>query len=153
MIYTHTVTSKKPKKKRKAGRPKKVFDYDVLRKLAAMQCTDQEIAAFFDVSTKTVERRRKEDEAFCLVLEKGKAQGKISLRRAQFNNALRGNATMQIWLGKQLLGQCDVPQQSDDNNKHDEIIYHTMVADGTTLVFPPGVDPVEEYHKHMGGKQ
>jgi hypothetical protein len=30
-----------------------------LEKLAAMQCTDEEIAAWFNVSTRTIERRRK----------------------------------------------------------------------------------------------
>lgn len=33
--------------------------------------------------------------------------GKRSLRRMQWKSAKGGNATMQIWLGKQLLGQTD----------------------------------------------
>ena len=94
-------------RKKKCGRPKKEFDFEALRKLAALQCTDEELADFFDVSTKTIERRRKHDEEFCLVLRKGKSQGRISLRRAQMRTAEKGNATMQIWLGKQILGQRD----------------------------------------------
>jgi hypothetical protein len=41
------------------ARPKAKIDLAELEKLCAMQCTDEEIAAFFGVSTKTVERRRK----------------------------------------------------------------------------------------------
>jgi hypothetical protein len=40
-------------------RPKAKIDLVELEKLCAMKCTDEEIAAFFGVSTKTVERRRK----------------------------------------------------------------------------------------------
>jgi hypothetical protein len=40
-------------------------------------------------------------------LESGKGDCQLSLRRAQLETALGGNATMQIWLGKQLLGQKD----------------------------------------------
>ena len=39
------------------ARPKARIDLVELEKLCAMQCTDEEIAAFFGVSTKTVERR------------------------------------------------------------------------------------------------
>ena len=42
--------------------------------------------------------------------EDGAAQGRMSLRRAQLNIALKGNPTMLIWAGKQLLGQSDKQQ-------------------------------------------
>jgi hypothetical protein len=41
------------------ARPEAKIDLAKLEKLCAMQCTDEEIAAFFGVSTKTVERRPK----------------------------------------------------------------------------------------------
>jgi len=41
--------------------------------------------------------------------KKGLSVATMSLRRAQLANALKGNAVMQIWLGKQLLGQVDTP--------------------------------------------
>ena len=71
-----------------------------------MQCTDEEIAAWFGVTPRTIERRRK-DPAFSDILERGKAKGRISLRRSQFKSVEQGNPTMQIWLGKQYLGQTD----------------------------------------------
>lgn len=77
-----------------------------LEKLAAMQCTDEEIAGWFGVSTRTIERRRK-SRVFAETMERGKAKGRISMRRAQLRVLEDGNATMGIWLGKQYLGQSD----------------------------------------------
>ena len=45
--------------------------------------------------------------------------GKISLRRWQFKSAEAGNVTMQIWLGKQYLGQ---REQIETDNKNDNTI-------------------------------
>lgn len=77
-----------------------------LEKLAGMQCTDEEIAAWFGVSTRTIERRRK-SRVFADTIERGKAKGRISLRRAQLKMLENGSATMGVWLGKQYLGQTD----------------------------------------------
>jgi len=38
-------------------------------------------------------------------LKKGQYQAKIALRRMQWQAATSGNVTMQIWLGKNMLGQ------------------------------------------------
>jgi hypothetical protein len=48
--------------------------------------------------------------AFARACAKGAANGRATLRRKQYELALKGNATMQIWLGKQQLGQTDTPQ-------------------------------------------
>jgi hypothetical protein len=77
-----------------------------LEKLAAMQCTDEEMGGFFGVSTRTIERRRKY-RVFAETIERGKARGRISLRRAQLKMVEDGSATMGIWLGKQFLNQTD----------------------------------------------
>jgi hypothetical protein len=77
-----------------------------LEKLAALQCTDEEFAGWFNVSTRTIERRRK-SPVFAQTIERGKARGRISLRRAQLKMVENGSATMGIWLGKQHLGQTD----------------------------------------------
>lgn len=82
-----------------------------------MQCTDAEIAAFFSVSRKTIERRKSDDD-FREVMEQGKLKGLVSLRQAQFKAALGGNTTMMVWLGKQLLGQRD--KFSDEPEKQSE---------------------------------
>jgi hypothetical protein len=82
------------------------IDLDELAKLCALQCTDEELAAWFKVTTRTIERRRLEPE-FGAIMERGKAMGRISVRRLQMKLLEQGNATMGVWLGKQLLGQTD----------------------------------------------
>jgi len=82
------------------------IDLNELERLCAIQCTDEEIAAWFGVSTRTIERRRLEP-AFGEVMERGKAKGRISIRRLQMKLLEEGNATMGVWLGKQILGQVD----------------------------------------------
>jgi hypothetical protein len=82
------------------------IDLIELEKLCGLGCTDEEIAGWFNVSTRTIERRRLEPE-FAEVMTRGKARGRISVRRMQMKLLEEGNATMGVWLGKQLLGQAD----------------------------------------------
>ena len=56
------------------------IDLAELEKLSSLQCTDEEIAAWFGVSTRTIERRRLEPD-FGEVMQRGKAKGRISVRR------------------------------------------------------------------------
>ena len=90
-----------------AGRPKTEIDPEQLRKLMALNCTMAEVAAFFGCNKKTIERRMSQDEDFAEIIENGRADGMLSVRRKQFQIMESGNATMAIWLGKQLLGQKD----------------------------------------------
>ena len=90
-----------------AGRKAINIDLVELEKLCTLQCTDEEIAAWFGVSTRTIESRRKQPQ-FSEVMNRGKAKGRISVRRAQMKLLESGNGTMGVWLGKQLLGQRDV---------------------------------------------
>ena len=85
------------------ARPKLVIDYNVVEKLANIQCTQEEIATFLGVSVRTLQR----DEEFCRLYKKGQDNGKMSLRRYQFKLAEK-NTAMAIFLGKQYLGQRDV---------------------------------------------
>ena len=89
------------------------IDLSELEKLCMLHCTDQELADWFGVTTRTIERRRTEP-AFAAVMERGRSKGKISLRRAQMKLVEQGNAVMSIFLGKQWLGQVD--QVSHDIN-------------------------------------
>src|SRR5262247_2760591 len=82
------------------------IDLAELEKLSMMQATDEEIAAWFGVTTRTIERRRKKKK-FAEVMDRGKAKGRISVRRMQMKLLEQGNATMGVWLGKQILGQTD----------------------------------------------
>lgn len=118
---------------KKNGRPRKDVDLELLESLCSDQCTDAEIAAALDISIDTITRRKAEAGPFAEVYKRGKETGKTSLRRLQWQTAqgiepkvMRDDdghimrdqkggvvctpgqpphATMQIWLGKQLLGQ------------------------------------------------
>lgn len=72
-----------------------------MEKLSAMHCTDEEVATVLEVSVDTITRN------FADHIKSGKAKGRASLRRVQWQAAQNGNPTMMIWLGKQLLGQKD----------------------------------------------
>ena len=89
------------------GRPSAKIDLDELEKLCLMQCTDDEIAAFFGVSTRTIERRRKV-QRFADIMEQAKAKGRVSVRRNLFRLAGNGNVAAAIFLAKNLLGYRDV---------------------------------------------
>lgn len=103
-----------------AGRPKFQIDYEAAEKLAMLMCTQQEIASFFGCDVRTLQR----DAEFCRVYNKGKDNGKMSLRRKQFKLADK-NASMAIFLGKQYLGQKDNPEETDPEKRNgviDELI-------------------------------
>ena len=83
------------------ARPQLEIDEEQVEKLAEMQCTNVEIAHFFDCDEGTIRKR------FSEILAKGRAAGTISLRRKQWEIAQSGNVVMNIFLGKQYLGQAD----------------------------------------------
>lgn len=108
------------------GRPRKVFDYQLVEKLASIGCTDKEIAGVVNVHPNTIKNRKKDDQTFREMLERARDAGKCSLRRMQWKSAEAGNVTMQIWLGKQILGQRDfrdpVPVEKDKSTKHEVVL-------------------------------
>lgn len=96
------------KKKTGPGRPKLELDVEMITRLAELQCNIVEIAFVMGCSHDTIERHYRD------AVELGRAQGKIKLRRAMFRNATENdNATIQIWLSKNLLGYTDQPQSDE----------------------------------------
>lgn len=89
-----------------AGRPKKPIDEKLVYELAKIHATMKEIAAACDCSVDTLERN------FADLIHKGKDEGRITLRRMQWNAAQRGNVTMMLWLGKQILDQTEKVTQT-----------------------------------------
>lgn len=83
------------------ARPKINIDEREVYELAKIHCTNEEIAEFFQCSVDTITRR------FADILTKGRADGKGRLRKHMWNNAAKGNATIQIWLSKQYLGMAE----------------------------------------------
>jgi len=91
------------------GDNKKVIDPKEVEKLAAIGMKNSEISEYLDIDDSTLSYNFKQQ------LTKGRHQLKSSLRRAQIELALNGNATMLIFLGKNLLGQSDNPIDSETN--------------------------------------
>ena len=89
------------------ARPEAKIDLVELEKLCNMQCTDDEIAAFFGVSMRTIVRRRQVAK-FRDVMDRAKAKGRVSVRRNLFRLANAGNIAAAIFLAKNLLGYRDV---------------------------------------------
>lgn len=108
------MTPKKPRFKHPKGTPvpppKKDIDFTVLDKLLNMHGTAEECAGVLNIGVATLDRRIREIHGISFEEYAGprRAAGRMSLRRAQFVTAVqKGNPTMQIWLGKNLLGQAD----------------------------------------------
>ena len=91
------------------GDEKTVITVEEVEDLASLWCSYKEMAEFFDVNVETFKYNFKK------TIAKGRNETKQSLRRAQIKNALGGNTTMQIWLGKNILGQSDSPQDNTGN--------------------------------------
>ena len=93
------------------GRDNLVIDPLDIQKLSALGCNLKEIADFFGAKPDTIKRN------FADYIQKGQSELHISLRRAMITNATQNmNATIQIWLSKNMLGMQDAPTQSDSHN-------------------------------------
>ena len=81
------------------GRDNKVLMPDEVELMASLGCPDREIAEYFGINDDTLRYN------FKSFLINGKQNLRNGLRKAQIRIALEGNATMLIWLGKQILSQ------------------------------------------------
>jgi hypothetical protein len=90
------------------ARPKKYnIDTKQVQKLASLGCTNKEMADFFGCSPDLLEK------SYSVFLTKGRAEQRIRLRQLQWKSAEKGNVTMQIFLGKNMLGQQDKIETSE----------------------------------------
>ena len=113
----------------KMGRPKKKLNLKLAEKLAAVMCTQEEIAGILDVSVDTLQR----NPEFCGIYKKAQETAKMSLRRSQYKRALNGDTTMLIWLGKVYLGQKETVSQEVS------LIPQITIAQDQTPLFDPDV--------------
>jgi hypothetical protein len=91
------------------ARPRIEINWDDVDKLCGLQCTEEEVAQFLGVSVDTLARacKREYRMSFAEYFSQKRGLGRVSLRRAQWQAAQKGNPTMLIWLGKQYLEQKD----------------------------------------------
>ena len=84
--------------------------------MCAIHCTGDEQAAILEISYDTLNRACKRDKkmSFADYFRQKSAGGKMSLRRRQYSEAMEGNTTMLVWLGKNWLGQTDKEVSVED---------------------------------------
>lgn len=91
-------------KKIGTGKLQAVVPPEEVIKLAELHCTDTEIANYFGVNIDTLRNNFKQE------MEQGRERTKQRIRASQISMATdtdNPNATMLIWLGKQMLNQRD----------------------------------------------
>jgi hypothetical protein len=92
------------------GRNKVVVPPEEVEDLAALGCTDRDIANWFGINEDTLRYSFQDN------LLKGRENLKISLRRAMLKNAcINLNAAVQIFLAKNMLGMSDTGMTTDSN--------------------------------------
>lgn len=107
------------------SRPRAIIDWTNLDKLGQLQCTQEEIAWYFDISVDTLDRacKREHNKSFADYLKEKRGKGRIRLRQKQMEMALGGSVPLLIWLGKQYLGQSDKIEEKVEATTASEIVY------------------------------
>ncbi len=93
------------------GRDKTVIVPEEVEALARLHCNYKEMADFFGVNVETLKYN------FSDIILKARSETKQALRKAQIKLALGGNATMLIWLGKNILDQSEQPGNKEEIDK------------------------------------
>lgn len=92
------------------GRPKAEINkesFEALMEIPFISC--ESAAGVFGVCKETIVRfvKREYGITFAELKEQKKENLRVKLAAKQYQTAMKGNAVMQIWLGKQYLGQSD----------------------------------------------
>ena len=97
--------------KNKGGRPETPIDWKQVENLLMAGCLGTEVAASIGISEDTLYRRVVKElkyESFTAYAVNFRQKGDSLLKAKQFETAIKDkNVPMQIWLGKQRLGQKD----------------------------------------------
>lgn len=127
-------------KKKPPVPPTKFFDWHLLESLAIVEaraeyvCERMLIASGrnpFEISRTDIEsmhkrlnRRLKQrfDLTYVQYVEQKREAWRIKLRSLQRTSAVNGNVTMQIWLGKQELGQVDKAENLNKNLSESKLV-------------------------------
>jgi hypothetical protein len=126
------------------GRPRVVLDLGLVERSARIGCTNEEIIALLGCARRTFYEHLKDDPQLQEVIDRGRAVGRATLRRLQWQGAESGNPTMLIWLGKQFLDQKDKPENSGTIDNRMKVIVE-FVGDAA----PPQIEHAPQ--QRMGG--
>lgn len=93
----------------KMGRPLIEIDKAQFENLCSLQCTLAEIAGWFGCSQDTIERwcKRTYSQTFADTFAQKRSKGQISVRRALYQAATKGNTTAMIFWLKNHAGMAD----------------------------------------------
>jgi hypothetical protein len=96
-------------KRKTAGRPEAIIDWNKVTKYLQAQCDSVGIAGLLGISVDTLYNRCKRDNNldYSAFAAQKKSEGKELLRGKQYSVAMEGDKTMLVWLGKQYLMQSD----------------------------------------------
>ena len=108
------------------GEGRRVVCPEDVEQLAESHATYAELARYFGVKEGTFRDHFRE------TVEKARTGTKIRLRKKQIDVAMTGNVSMLIWLGKNILGQSDQPEDREgqgplpwnDNDDQDALNEH-----------------------------
>jgi hypothetical protein len=87
------------------GRPKIKIDESEVEKLAMMQCTNEEIAHWFNVSKDTIEER------FSATIKRCRSKGVMSMKRQLFEKVQKGDLGAIVWWSKNFAGMSEKIEQ------------------------------------------
>lgn len=94
--------------------PIKEISWEQVDKMCQLHCTGEEQAGVLGVDYDTLNSacKREKGKGFSDYFKEKSAGGKMSLRRRQYTEAMEGNTTMLVWLGKNWLNQTDKQEVS-----------------------------------------
>ena len=123
-----------------------MIDLDAVQRAASLGCTYEELAVIIGIGKTQFYEHLDRDPSLKEAINEGRAVGRTTLRRQQWQRAEAGSDTMLIWLGKQLLGQkdkidADVTIGTSDNLNH-LFAARTIeaLANGGNTNEPPTID-------------
>lgn len=114
------------------GRARIDIDLDQLEQLAALQCTEREIAQVLGISDRTYYYRKANDPDFAAAYNYGRNMGTVSLRKMQFDAAKRGNSAMLTLLGREYLGQAEGADEEFAATFELQVVTTGDIDDGAT---------------------
>ena len=124
------------------ARPRKKIDVEQFTKLCNLQCTLEEIAAWFECSEDTIENwcKREHGCRFSDIYKQYALAGRISLRRYQFDLAKK-SVPMAIFLGKNYLAQRDVWDVKQEVSGSVDLTVLKKIADEALKELPDVATP------------
>ena len=119
------------------GRPERVLvakDWETIKNLCKIQCTQEEVASVMDLCLDTLQYKCEQEMgiSFSEFYKQERRKGTASLRRAQWLKAIEGkNPALLIWLGKQMLGQTDQPRIDAFEG---DVIFQSRIGPGGNII-------------------